>query len=178
MTWPQASALSTERFELEPLAVHHAEEMAVVLAPLSLYDYTGGEPPTVNTLRERYERQCAGHSPTNDAGWLNWIVRAAGSRDAIGYVQATLTRADGEVTADLAWLVAPHAQRAGAATEAAAAMVTWLRAQNVRRLRAAIRPDHRSSARVAANLGLRPTGLIRDGECVWEASDHVIPARN
>ncbi|WP_061963974.1 GNAT family N-acetyltransferase [Demequina aurantiaca] len=178
MTWPRAIELETERFSLEPLAVHHAVEMTTVLAPLSLYEYTGGEPPTVDSLRERYGRQSAGHSPADDAGWLNWIVRTTDTRGAIGYVQATLTHEEDELVADLAWLITPDAQRTGAASEAAAAMVTWLNTQEVRRLRAFIRPNHRASSRVAENLGLRPTEAMHDGERVWEASRGGAPANN
>jgi len=58
-------------------------------------------------------------------------------------------------------------QRLGYATAAAQAVADWLRACGVGELRAHIHPGHEASARVAARLGLRPTGTMRDGEQLW-----------
>jgi len=54
------------------------------------------------------------------------------------------------------------------ATEAAAAMVHWLRARGVDRLVAHVHPEHAASVGVARNLGLHPTGVIDDGEARWQ----------
>lgn len=175
MTWPRAALIRTPHFVLEPLSVEHADEMAVVLAPVELYAFTGGEPPTAEVLRARYARQVVGRSPSDDAGWLNWVVRAQGSGRAVGYVQATLTHDEGALAAEVAWLVAPSAQQRGVATEAATAMLEWLRGERVQRVRASIHPDHHASARVAERLGLAPTGRFDDGEQVWEARSAVRP---
>lgn len=170
MTWPVAAPLASPRLRLEPLAVHHAEEMVGVLADPSLYSFTGGEPPTLGRLRIRYAGQSTGQSPTGETGWLNWIIRDRGSDTALGYVQATLTRDHGALIADAGWLVKPDAQGAGIATEAVREMVTWLRTQHVTRVRASIRPDHVTSAGVAERVGLTPTDVVVDGERVWEAT--------
>lgn len=100
------------RLRLEPLRVEDADEMVVVLADRSLYAFTGGEPPDVVTLRQRYGAQVGGASPTGDERWLNWIVRRRDEGDTIGYVQATLTAPGGTAplgdvgdAADVAWVV-------------------------------------------------------------------------
>ena len=152
-----------ERLTLEPLRPEHAAEMVAVLSDPALYEFTGGEPPTLAELRERYERQFVGHSPDGSEEWLNWIVRTVEDGQAIGFVQATVV--DG--TADLAWLIGTPWQGRGYATEAAREMLALLAQRGISHFTAHIRADHAASARVAANLGLSPTDEVADGEVVW-----------
>jgi RimJ/RimL family protein N-acetyltransferase len=149
--------------------------MVHVLAPTDLYRFTGGEAPSLEGLRARYGRQSISQSPTGDARWLNWIVRSKDTRGAIGYMQATVTREAGGLSADLAWLITPAAQGTGAATEASRAVCDWLRGQNVNRIRALVHPDHEASARVAQRIGLEWTSELVDGEVVWQAIDTAPP---
>lgn len=169
MSWPQAVPLQTDRLSLEPLAVGHAIEMEAALAPPDLYRFTGGQPPTLQELQSRYARQVKGRSEDGRAGWQNWVIRPARGGPAIGFVQATLTQDGTDLVADLAWLVTASEQRRGLAGEAASAVVTWLTSIGVRRLQAAIHPDHLVSARVAQRLGLEPTLTVVDGEVLWAA---------
>lgn len=90
--WPRASTIRTPRLTLEPLAIEHAEEMASLLDDLSLYEFTGGSPSTLEQLRDTYTRQVVGRSPDGARGWLNWIVRRAATGSALGTLQATLHR--------------------------------------------------------------------------------------
>ena len=55
----------------------------------------------------------------------------------------------------------------GFATEAARALLSWLRAHGVGSVVATIHPDNRASAAVAAKLGLHPTRETSDDEIVW-----------
>ncbi|MBA8815425.1 RimJ/RimL family protein N-acetyltransferase [Microbacterium halimionae] len=167
MTWPTAIALETARFILEPLSPDHADELTTVLADESLYAFTGGEPPSVEELRVRCERQSVGYSPSGDAAWLNWIVRRKDSRDAVGYVQATMTVETDIRVASVAWLISPTEQGRRAATEAAISVLDWLASQQVRIVRAEIHPDHHASEAVARHLGLAATLTCIDGERVW-----------
>lgn len=168
--WPLATELETDRFILEPLTVAHADAMVAVLASPELYTFTGGEPPHLEELRSRYTRQAAGHSPADDAGWLNWIILTKDSGQAIGYVQATVTRDEDGLVADLAWLVGPKSQGKGAASESASAVVDWLAHHGATHFRALIRPDHEASAQVAQHLGLERTATVIDGEALWVGS--------
>ena len=90
-------------------------------------------------------------------------------------MQATVTREEVGLTADMAWLITPAAQGTGAATEASRAVLDWLRSQNVNRIRALVHPDHLASARVAQRLGLKWTSELVDGEVVWQAIDTAPP---
>lgn len=151
----------TARLVLSPLEVTDASEMVGVLSDPRLYEFTGGEPPTLDGLEERYRHQVVG-SPHPGESWHNWILRFDGV--AVGFVQATVV---GE-TADLAWVVGVQWQRQGFASEASLAMRDWLRDRGVVRLTAHIHPEHVASMAVATRLGLRPTDQLDDeGEQVW-----------
>ena len=154
---------SDSRLILEPLRPEDAAEMLAVLSDPALYEFTGGEPPTLDELRERYEWQAVGHSPDGSQQWLNWIVRTVEDGHAIGFVQATIV--DG--IADVAWLTGTPWQGRGFATEAAREMVAVLAQLGISHITAHVRADHVASARVAANLGLSPTDEVEDGEVVW-----------
>jgi RimJ/RimL family protein N-acetyltransferase len=163
-----AVPLKTLRLALEPLTAAHAEEMAPVLADRSLYAFTGGEPPTLDELRERYARQETQRSPDGVERWLNWILRVREDGLAAGFVQTTVSDDHGPITAVLAWVLGARFQGLGYAREAAAAVVGYLEDAGVRRFVAYIHPEHRASMAVARALGLEPTGERVDGEVVWE----------
>ncbi|MET0566342.1 MAG: GNAT family N-acetyltransferase [Acidimicrobiia bacterium] len=157
-------ALETGRLRLAPLETSDAAEMLSILGDDQLYVFTGGRPPTLAELEERYRAQLAG-SPSKGETWHNWIIRLIEDRVAVGFVQATVT----DVEADIAWLIGVDWQGRGLATEAATAMIEWLVAGGTRRLVAHIHPDHAASGKVAAALGLVPTGEVDfDGETIWE----------
>ena len=48
--------------------------MIEVLADPSLYDYTGGEIPSLKLLEERYAAQAVRHSADGSQWWLNLVV--------------------------------------------------------------------------------------------------------
>ncbi|MFC7729033.1 GNAT family N-acetyltransferase [Actinomadura keratinilytica] len=84
MFGPLTEPLGTSRLLLEPLAAHHAEEMAEALADPRLHRYIGGRPPTAAELRARYARLAAGPArSTRSAGPTGWSGGAAtGARSA------------------------------------------------------------------------------------------------
>jgi RimJ/RimL family protein N-acetyltransferase len=163
--WPTAAVIETPRLRLTPLAVDDAHAMATVLSDPDLYQYTGGGPPSVETLENRYTHQVAG-SGSADEAWLNWIVRLCDDRP-VGFVQATLSSTLSSRRAELAWVVGTPWQGRGVASEAVSAMRTWLEGRGVPAFRACIHPAHIASQRVANNAGLNPTDDIEDGEVVW-----------
>lgn len=163
-----APRLVTARLVLEPLRVAHAVAMVGVLADPMLYRFIGGEPPGIQQLTARYERQVIGLSPDGSERWLNWIV-ADGAGVALGFVQATVTSAP-STTAEIAWLVATSQQGRGIATEATTAMTAWLTdVAGVTAFVAHVHPDHKASQAVARHLGLHPTSLLVDGERQWSS---------
>jgi RimJ/RimL family protein N-acetyltransferase len=164
------TTIVTKRLSLMPLRAEDAEEMAAVLGDERLHEFIGGEPDTITGLRERYARLVAG-SPARDKLWLNWVVRRRSDAQRIGTVQATLTMSDGESTANVAWVIGVDWQSQGFASEAARALVGWLRQHGADNVVAHIHPDHQASATVAMRAGLQPTDEQADGERVWRAPD-------
>jgi RimJ/RimL family protein N-acetyltransferase len=162
--------ISTQRLDLVPLTVQHAEEMAEVLSDPALHTFTGGAPLTPEALRARCERLVAG-SPDPAVRWLNWVVRLRDEDRLTGTVQATV--ADG--VAEIAWVVGTAWQGRGIAREAAQGLVTWLRTQPVRTVIAHVHPEHHASAAVARSAGLTATGEVHDGEVRWLL--HLTPPR-
>ncbi|MFD9904498.1 GNAT family N-acetyltransferase [Streptomyces sp. NPDC059063] len=164
-----AEPLTSERLSLEPLRVTHAEEMAVVLSDPALYAYIGGAPDDVDALRARYARQVAG-APDPAVSWCNWVVRVTADGRLAGTVQATVRPGDaaGGLVAEVAWMVGAAWQGRGYATEAAGALVGWLRGHpEVTSVVAHIHPEHAASAAVARAAGLAPTDEWHDGEVRW-----------
>ena len=160
------STIVTDRLLLTSLIVDDAEEMAEVLADPALHEFTGGEPATLDDLRDRYRSWVAG-SGRDSERWLNWIVRRRGDGAAIGTVQATVMNPDDEPVAFVAWTIGVGWQRQGYATEATIALVEWLVDHGVDSIVAHIHPQHTASASVASRAGLRPTSELADGEVVW-----------
>jgi len=162
-----APVLGTDRLRLDPLTVDDAGEMAEVLSDPRLYEFIGGSPPDLPTLRERYLRQVRSVSPDGGERWLNWVIRDRSSGRAVGYVQATLTLSSG--VADLAWVVGALFQGRGYATEGTAMALSWLETRpEVRRITAHIGAANAASVAVARRLDFRPTSTVERGETVWE----------
>ena len=161
-----ASTIVTSRLSLRGLSIADADEMATVLADPALHEFTGGQPATLDELRDRYAKWVEG-SRSADEVWLNWIVRRAADDAAVGTVQATIVDLDKAPTAFVAWIVGSSWQGNGYASEAASALVQWLVTQRIESVMAHVHPDHRASAAVAARAGLQPTSVIVDGEVEW-----------
>jgi RimJ/RimL family protein N-acetyltransferase len=160
-------SIVTERLTLTALTVHDADEMVGVLNDERLHAFIGGRPDTITELRDRYRRFVAGPTEGSDI-WLNWIVRSTHDGAAIGTVQATVsTLSDGRTVAAVAWVIGMAWQGRGYASEAARALIDWLRAHGVEEVAAAIHADHRASTTVASRAGLHPTEERVDGETLW-----------
>ncbi|MBA9004636.1 GNAT family N-acetyltransferase [Thermomonospora cellulosilytica] len=164
MLGPAIDHLTTPRLLLEPLTVEHAEEMVSVLDDPRLHAHIGGEPLTLEELRARYRHLVAGPAPFHQEAWLNWIVRRRRDHRPVGTVQATITPGP---RAAVAWVVGMPYQGFGFATEAARAVIGWLRAHHITDVHACIHPDNAPSKAVARKLGLRPTRERAGDEVVW-----------
>ncbi|ALE07107.1 hypothetical protein AL755_19235 [Arthrobacter sp. ERGS1:01] len=169
MNWPIIESVVSERLRLEPLAVGHAPEMVDVLAHASIYEFTGGDAPSLEQLQRRFANQVVGHSPDQLQGWFNWIVKSRDGNEALGFVQATLERTGTDLAANIAWVISPIHQGQGVASEAATAMRGGLQAKGVKSFIAYIHPDHQASMGVARKLALHPTAVTECGELRWES---------
>lgn len=164
----------SRRLLLDPLTVSAASEMVPVLGDPQLYEYTGGQAPTLPQLRDRYHVQVVGQSTDGAQWWLNWVIRWQRSSEPAGYVQATVEDHHGTRVAEVAWVVSVAHQGQGVATEAAEAMIGWLRSSGVHEVVAHIHPSHDASIAVAERLGLRRTDTWQDSELRWARS--MLPA--
>ena len=162
-----APVLRTERLALTPLTQTDAPEMFELLQDRLLGAFTGDEPPVnVEALTVTYGVLEARQAPGGAALWLNWIVRPTDDSRPVGYVQATVT----DHSARVAWVIGTPFQRRGFASEAAAAMVAFLRDEiGVRDVAAAIHDEHEASKGVARCLGFVPSEDFEDGERIWRA---------
>ncbi|MFI5609539.1 GNAT family N-acetyltransferase [Amycolatopsis sp. NPDC051903] len=161
-----AQAIRTQRLDLLPLHVEHADEMAAVLADPALHTFIGGTPDTPGALRSRYRRLTAG-SPDPGVSWLNWVIRHRGESCLTGTVQATVSCAGHGPVAELAWVVGTPWQGRGIATEATRGLIASLDRQAVLTVIAHIHPEHRASAAVATAAGLTPSDERHEGEIRW-----------
>ncbi len=158
--------LTTDRLVLEPLRVGHAVEMVPVLGEEDLYRFTGGLPPTLEQLTERYQFQVAG-SRAGIEKWFNWVIRVGRDGPAVGFVQATVIGS----SADVAWVVGVKWQGNGFAREAGSEMIAWFRDQGMSSFAAHIHPEHKASQGVARSLGFVNSGVVdEDGEEIWQLS--------
>jgi len=143
--------------------------MVSVLADARIYEFIGGTAPTLPELTQRYTQQVAG-SGRSDEVWLNWIIRRRSDKQPIGYVQATVALRTSRSVAELAWVITPAHQGAGAATEAATAVAAHLRANADTELHAHIADTNVGSVKVAERVGLVATeALNEEGERLYVA---------
>jgi RimJ/RimL family protein N-acetyltransferase len=165
LTLPDSKpVIHTARLELRQIRKEDAVMMFDVLNDPLLYTFTSdAPPPSIGALAEIYERRELGKSPDGNEIWLNWLLFEKNLKRPIGYVQASVTISH----ADLAWVVGTRWQSRGYATEAATAMIDWLKRIGVGQFRACIHPDHMASQTVAKNIGLYRTENIEKGEEVW-----------
>jgi len=159
-----ADSITTTRLRLDPLTVADAEPMAAVYADPRMFEFTGGEPPTRESLQRRYEVLVAGRSPDGTESWLNWIVRTLDPPQVVGTMQATV---DVSHRAWVAWEIGTAWQGRGFAGEAAPAIVAWLRQRGITSIEANVHPDHAASQAIARRAGLELTDRVDDGEQVW-----------
>jgi len=161
-----AESIATQRLSLLPLDVSHADEMAGVLADPALYTFTGGGPPSVAGLRDRYARMLAGPGEPG-VSWCNWVIEFEGR--LVGTVQATVVPGERGQVAEIAWVVGVPWQGRGIAGEAAGGLVAWL-APRVIEIVAHVHPEHAASNGVARGVGMTPTHVWHDGERLWHRS--------
>jgi len=164
MSDPYSRTSHPDTLTLRPLSVNDAEAMVAVLGDASLYRYTGGQPPALEELSQRYARQARGASPDGTQQWINLLVVLDGM--PIGYVQATVT--DEGRSAEVAWVIGAAWQGRGYAKRAVRMLLGQLgEEQGVHEVVAHIHPEHLASQAVARSVGLSGTATVVDGEVCW-----------
>ena len=154
--------IASARLVLVPLHADDAEELVGLLEEVPLREWLRAE--DVGGLRARFAGWETRASPDGTEQWLNWIVRAAHDRRALGWVQATVR----DDAASVAYALLPVARGSGVASEALRALVPWLRSRlGVTEVTAEIDDANVASARVAAAAGFERTDRRSGGEAVW-----------
>jgi RimJ/RimL family protein N-acetyltransferase len=163
-----AAVITTERLVLVPLQAEDADELCDVLHDDRLHEFIGSRPESRVELHDRFVLLAAG-SPRPGENWMNWVVRRRFDSRAVGTVQATIRVVEGRQVARLGWMIGVEWQNQGFASEAATALVKWVRRLGVEDIGANIHPDHDASATVATRAGLHQTEEEFEGERVWRA---------
>ncbi|HEX5467917.1 MAG TPA: GNAT family N-acetyltransferase [Gaiellaceae bacterium] len=153
---------------LVPLRAEDADELADLLRDERLHEFIGGAPASRLELYDRFVLLSAG-SPRPGEDWYNWVVRRRLDSQAVGTVQATIRTVGDRRSAHLGWMIGVEWQNRGIASEAAVALVGWVRRQGVDQVVAHIHPEHGASEAVATRAGLVQTEDEVDGERVWRA---------
>jgi RimJ/RimL family protein N-acetyltransferase len=163
-----AAIITTERLVLVPLQAEDADELCDVLHDDRLHEFIGGRPKSRVELHDRFILLAAG-SPRVGENWMNWVVRRRFDSQPLGTMQVTIRVVDGHEVARLGWMIGVDWQNQGYGSEAATALVKWVRRQGVDDVGANIHPDHDASATVATRAGLHQTEEVFEGERVWRA---------
>ena len=111
-----------------------------------------------------------------DPSWAPWLVRAIVRRDddlmvgtATFHGPPGINDLAAQDAAEAGYTIFPDYRRRGYATEAAEAMIRWAyREHGVRHFVAGIAPENLASLRVIEKLGFRDTGVVDDGELIFE----------
>jgi RimJ/RimL family protein N-acetyltransferase len=155
---------------LVPLRAGDAGELAGLLDDALVRDALAVA--DVDGLARRFARWETRRSPDGAQLWLNWIVRAREGGRALGWAQATVEAP----TASVAYALLPAERSRGAASDAARAMVAWLRTTvGVEEVTASIAPENTASERVARAAGFELTDRRVEGERVWRQAGPAEP---
>jgi len=162
--------LKTLRLFLEPVTPDHAPKMFAGLADERAYRYVPEEPPeSVDKLRARYELLTAQTSPDGKEIWLNWMLKRRGGEHYVGFVQATIIKA--EKVALIGYHIFPPFWGQQLGREAVRGMLNQLATgYQVREVLAMIDPRNVASIRVAEAVGFARAPTVRMAAALPRAS--------
>jgi RimJ/RimL family protein N-acetyltransferase len=113
--------LSTDRLDLEPLSVSHAEAVYEALSDDRMHVFVPSDPPgNLSEVVERHRFLESAKSPDGTEHWLNWALRCKKSRTIVGTVQATVPP---DAAAMIAYIIFSKHWRQGYAREAATEVI-------------------------------------------------------
>jgi RimJ/RimL family protein N-acetyltransferase len=145
--------LKTIRLFLEPVKASHAPKMFLGLQDERAYRFLpDGPPESVEQLRAKYGLLAGQISPNGQEIWLNWMCRRRGEEFYVGYVQATVFKADR--TAQIAYHFFPAFWGMGLAREAVKGVLGAIGPlYRLREIRAYIDKRNQRSIRLVEALG-------------------------
>jgi RimJ/RimL family protein N-acetyltransferase len=159
--------LRTARLELLPFSLDLVEAMIEADEP-RLLAVTGARfpggiiPPLMDDHLSEWRTLLRANPDTPP--WRAWIAIDRALGEAVGTAGGG-GMADTHGCVLVGWAVYPRYERRGYGTDAARAVIDWMRAQpNIRCVRATVPPDNLPSIRVAEKLGMRHVGEDTDPE--------------
>ncbi len=175
----RGARIRTARLSIEPLRRGHARALYVALRDPRIYDYVpDAPPPSIRATATRIQRLARGPPTGSPERWLNWVVRARASGRVVGTVQATV-RPDRR-RAGVAYLFAPEYWGRGYASEALAALLAALRAQDgIATFEARVDARNHRSIRLLRRLGFELVRTVPHAEFLHGAwgDEHVFRRR-
>jgi ElaA protein len=161
----------TDRFgslEFVPLNASHAELLFEPLADAVIYQYMEERAQTsVESMQVRYARLEQGAPNGCGELWLNWLVRDALTKQALGTVQATVMRG---ANAEIGYVVSPSAWGRGLGTQCIQWLIKVLQSRyGMRTIVAQIDTRNIASWRAAEKAGMQRSQEI-DSELLGQAT--------
>jgi RimJ/RimL family protein N-acetyltransferase len=158
--------MKTIRLFLEPLTAAHAPKLFDGLRDERAYRFLADDPPeTVEKLAARYALLSGEISPNGQEIWLNWALKRRGQDFYVGYVQATILRAEAAVL--IAYHVFPAHWGHGYGREAVQAILANVAPKyRLGEARAYIDTTNTRSIRLVEALGFELAGTVAQGEAL------------
>lgn len=158
--------LSTERLDLIPITLAHAEPLYQLFGDPLLHTYATYKIQPYPEHVERIKRWEKRTSPEGDEIWLNWIAQTKTTNEVIGHFQVGI---DQNKEATLGYLVARKYHGNGFATEALRAVLKLLSAKfSVQSTKASIDPRNERSIKLVERLGMkRLEASAKNGDVIY-----------
>ena len=154
--------LITERLVLRPIAVDDAPGLHTAFGDPAAMRYWDFAPTADVAATAAYIARWVGADPEWHGVWAI-VTRTGAFAGMINYHH----RESWNRRLELGWILVPAQGRRGYMTEAATAVIRHcFERLDVHRIEATIQPENLSSRRLAARLGFREEGLLRDRLCV------------
>ena len=173
----QTQPITTERLILRAFCLADADDLYAYLSDERVYQFEPGAPID----REQAKKMAAEFSTSSDF----WAVEVQAEQKVIGQVYFKQIDPLHLMTWELGYILSPHYQRQGYASEAAAALVrhgfaNW----SIHRVVAHCNPQNSASWKLLEKIGFRREGLLKKnvyfrkdaaGEPLW--TDTLVYAR-
>ncbi len=163
----------TQRLQIEPMALGHAESLFRALDFDSVYEFIPPpRPANPKQVSDRIERVLAGPGPASSDLWLNFVVSLAG--EIIGRLEATALN----TWAEIAYLFNPKASGKGYATEGVHWLIDHMRqTYGITEFWATTDPRNLKSSNLLLRCGFQASSLPEHGLHSYSEGDAVFALR-
>lgn len=154
--------------EFVPLNASHAALLFQPLSAVAIYQYMPERPQvSVQTMQARYARLEQGAPSGCGELWLNWLVRDAQTKEALGTVQATVMR---NASAEIGYVLTPSAWGRGLGAQCVQWLIKVLQSRySMQKIIAQVDVRNIASWRVAEKAGMQRFQEV-DSELLGQAT--------